>query len=83
MRLSKCTYCEDISFILVSGQGTVSLSNVLTVCASNRAHSSVFLDFVLMGMLVNYIGFADFRTAFTEQQFSIFPFALIKNLYKK
>ena len=51
--------------------------------ADSLSHSSVFLDFVLMGMLVNYIGFADFRTAFTEQQFSIFPFALIKNLYKK
>lgn len=83
MRLSKCTSCEDISFILVSGQSMLSLSNVLTVWASKRAHSSVFLDFVLMGMLVTYVGFADFRIAFTEQQFSIFPFALIKNLYKK
>ena len=77
MRLSKCTYCEDISFILVSGQSMLSLSNVLTVWASKRAHSSVFLVFVLMGMLVTYVGFADFRIAFTEQQFSIFPLALI------
>ena len=70
--------CEH-SLVCRPGQSRVRFSKVLTHFGLVAgACSSVLLGSALKCMLVDCIGFAPFRIAFTEQQFSIFPFAFNK-----